>query len=166
MGITLPVNLAPALSPTGWYIVFCQPKKIIKYYQKMIGFLDHCMSRRINSRGCGSRHTGAGGSRCKILLARKSIKPDSTMATSDSSIPEQDSPDYIPYLEGRIAEHDELLDQAQEQSKVRSLEQKLSDLTLCTNELTREEVTPSTGFTSRVLLPLQRPGVIYMPQTP
>ena len=158
----LSIWLQPSAQQVGtWF--FGQPEKLIKHYQKTIGFLYHCMSRRINCRGCGSRHTGAGGSRCKILLARKSIKPDSTMATSDSSIPAPDSLDYIPYLERRIAEQEELLDQAEEQSKVRVLlavQGGTSGETLITPPIdARSKTEKDTGRPVLYTEPINRPRV-------
>ena len=116
------------------------------------------MSRVINCRGCGYRHTGAGGSRCKFLQKPKDSKD--TMASVDLDVPSRDSPEYKDYLEKRILEQESLLRKAEENVKTTMLEQKLASLRLQTERLADETTgddsgndqdAGNTGFTGRIL---------------
>ena len=92
------------------------------------------MPRLINCRGCGSRHIGAGGSRCQFLKSQLIAQTGSTMASAEM-IPDRDSPNYQSYLESKIQEQEELLKQAEETAKVASLEKQLSELRIKTERL-------------------------------
>ena len=108
----------------------------------------------IDCRGCGNRHTGAGGS--KFLLSHTHAKVQDKMSFLDKA-PSRDSPEYRSYLESRMEEQEKKLRIAEEQSRIHSLERQLADLQLRTSYLKEKEgeddtqEVGATGFGSRVL---------------
>ena len=115
------------------------------------------MPRLINCKGCGNHHTGSGGSRCKFVLSYTLPKVNLDMAAAEENIPSRDSPEYTLYLEQKIAEQEELLEQAEEDAKVSDMEKKLADLKLRTRKLASRdtgggEPARTVGFAGRALL--------------
>ena len=117
------------------------------------------MPRIINCRGCGNKHEGAGGSRCRFLQS----KPVSSIAeTMDfPEAPPRDSPEYRSFLESKILEQQELLRRAEESAKIGDLENQLSSLKIRTEQyknlkkedkdMDDDKAAGAIWFTGRVL---------------
>ena len=88
------------------------------------------MPRFINCRGCGNRHTGAGGSRCKFrsTFPTPAVKTAETNRVSLRDALTGDSPENRSYLESKMAAQEELLRIAEDAAKVADMERHISDL--------------------------------------